>query len=424
MYNIFSTKSSVDRPPLEGEHPPKKLKTEGDVLIKKLVENQLKTQSTLIEQLAQKKEFVASDPVTSATGHIKGETRLQDFQSTLNNLDERTKLNSKGLTDRDIEMHREFHKMGAEFWTKYKNINRDTLEKRLSAIQHLLQQSDNCQASEGTISRHQCDYISAVKPQSLETKLLKFVTVNNPQKHLSGPMDELPALEKQFMKDIEDLSQCNVKKIRKTARSLARRIESLDCRVAPANYTEPANLKRDTLWDVKELISAPTKQVQTVDKTRKYGCKPQDLYTVKDGTIIKLTADRTVIETGQKLSLNELKNIAKFSNYEAGQPSNVLFLKNISKCVTETFLRDFLGKLQLEATSIRVMTGKMKGQAFLEFSDTAQTTKSLKALNGVLVNDRPIVAQFGFSQIGTIFYGFHIKIATRHVIQGWLFVRR
>lgn len=271
--------------------------------------------------------------------------------------------------------------MGPNFWAKTGKTSKEALEKRLSAIEHLLQQPDESPTPEATISRHERDYINSVKPQSVETRLLNFATVNSPKNPLRGPMDELPALEKQFMKDCEELKRSDVKKIRKNARSLAKRIENMQGRsAAPSTCPQPASLKRDTLWDVQEPFKEPAKQVETT--TKNYGCKPQELYTIKDGTITKLIADKTVttIKTGGKLTTNEIKNIAKFSNYEAGQPSNVLFLKNISKCVSEAFLSQFLLRQQLGATSIRVMGGKMKGQAFLEFSGKKNATRVLGIL--------------------------------------------
>ena len=71
-----------------------------------------------------------------------------------------------------------------------------------------------------------------------------------------------------------------------------------------------------------------------------------------------------------KLSDDEIKAIPRFTNHKAGQPSNILYLKNLHAKVTEEDLRAIFGHHQSQTSEklkYRLLTGRMKGQAFVEF---------------------------------------------------------
>ena len=71
-----------------------------------------------------------------------------------------------------------------------------------------------------------------------------------------------------------------------------------------------------------------------------------------------------------KLSDEEIKSLPRFANHKPGQPSNVLYLKNLHPKVTEDDLHAIFGHHQSQASEklkIRLLTGRMKGQAFVEF---------------------------------------------------------
>ncbi|CAG9764647.1 unnamed protein product [Ceutorhynchus assimilis] len=63
--------------------------------------------------------------------------------------------------------------------------------------------------------------------------------------------------------------------------------------------------------------------------------------------------------------------------------------------VDEKSLERFLGNFEIGSFTIRIMNGKMKGQAFITFQNQVQATQGLEALNGVFIDGKPIIAQFG-----------------------------
>jgi len=71
-----------------------------------------------------------------------------------------------------------------------------------------------------------------------------------------------------------------------------------------------------------------------------------------------------------KLNAEDIQAIPRFANYTPGDPSSTLYLKNLHHKVTEEDLMAVFGYYQTQSggkLTFRLLTGKMKGQAFVEF---------------------------------------------------------
>ncbi|XP_058065200.1 uncharacterized protein LOC131214881 [Anopheles bellator] len=94
-----------------------------------------------------------------------------------------------------------------------------------------------------------------------------------------------------------------------------------------------------------------------------------------------------------------------FQNYTPGEPSDKLYIKNLSKHVTEQDLKKifdlFFEQDVLRVVDVKLMkTGRMKGQAFVSFvsvsADKADELKKIVAnvlsvTNGYILKDKPMV---------------------------------
>lgn len=209
--------------------------------------------------------------------------------------------------------------------------------------------------------------ILSAKPASVETRLLKFALQNKQtcKEQLPHPMDQIKLLEEQFT---SDQSPVNIKKIRRKARCLTKQIEaaSSSAKQEPAVNKSASNndiFNWNSKWDKKE--SEDNSYILTEKKT--FTCKPQNYYTIKDGKIIKINhTERDKEVTKNKLSVEEIKLIPKFCNYVKGTPSKILFLKNLKSGVTEDDIRNVFGEFLDKILSVRIMKGKMRGQAFVD----------------------------------------------------------
>eukprot|EP01102_Stenamoeba_stenopodia_P012115 TRINITY_DN3784_c0_g1_i2.p1 TRINITY_DN3784_c0_g1~~TRINITY_DN3784_c0_g1_i2.p1 ORF type:complete len:366 (-),score=95.59 TRINITY_DN3784_c0_g1_i2:168-1265(-) len=90
-----------------------------------------------------------------------------------------------------------------------------------------------------------------------------------------------------------------------------------------------------------------------------------------------------------------------FPNYEPGVPSVKLYIKNISKTVTEVDLRFIFSRFyptdeaaQSEMTITLFQSGKMKGQAFVTYSTKEQAIRALNEVHAYRLHGQPLIIQF------------------------------
>ncbi|XP_077101166.1 RNA-binding region-containing protein 3 [Siphateles boraxobius] len=113
---------------------------------------------------------------------------------------------------------------------------------------------------------------------------------------------------------------------------------------------------------------------------------------------------RRELERG-RLSRDEIKKMSVFKNYEPGEPTCRLYVKNIAKQVEEKDLKFIYGRyIDISSEEERNMfdvvlmrEGRMKGQAFIELPSERSAEKALKETNGYIFNDKPLVVQFARS---------------------------
>ncbi|TRZ06729.1 hypothetical protein HGM15179_020378, partial [Zosterops borbonicus] len=99
-----------------------------------------------------------------------------------------------------------------------------------------------------------------------------------------------------------------------------------------------------------------------------------------------------------RLSEEELRKIPKFSSYHPGEPSKVLYLKNLGPRVTVKDLVSLFARFQKEDSPLiqfRLLSGRMRGQAFITFPDTESAQSALQLLNGYKLQGKPLVIAFG-----------------------------
>lgn len=335
---------------------------------------------------------------------------------TLKNLEihEIDELKTKGLSDDDIQLLFDFKRGEVCLFDKYKNCNPDVLRERIAKLQCSIEvENKNVLLSTSTeIGRHQTEAFS-IKPESTETKLLKFALSNQRRDEPSAqPMKNLKMLHDDLLQRGETP---NCVKIRREARKLARRIQSVKDRKEKGENkieTESANLKKEHLFIEGELVTikskwdmreAPQECVKpTARKT--YTCKPQHFYTIKNGQIVKLTPEEVEAKNlsgeKQKLSLEEIRKLPKFTNYEEGAPSEKLYLKNLHPKLTEEELKGWFRNHERSIVSFRIMNGPMKGQGFISCTNEVAAKRIIDEMNGVLIRSKPLIIQFGRNRDG------------------------
>ncbi|KFR00180.1 RNA-binding protein 41, partial [Nipponia nippon] len=102
-----------------------------------------------------------------------------------------------------------------------------------------------------------------------------------------------------------------------------------------------------------------------------------------------------------RLSEEELRNIPRFSSYHPGEPNKVLYLKNLGPRVTVKDLVSLFARFQKEGSppiQFRLLSGRMRGQAFITFPDIQLAQDAMLLVNGYNLQGKPLVIEFGKSK--------------------------
>lgn len=106
-----------------------------------------------------------------------------------------------------------------------------------------------------------------------------------------------------------------------------------------------------------------------------------------------------------RLSEKEMKNMSVFKKYESGDPTSRLYIKNLTKHVTEGDLHYIYGRyVDWDVEEEKIMyyiqlmkEGRMKGQAFITLPNEEKAKAALEDSNGFMLNGKPMVVQFSRS---------------------------
>ncbi|XP_060168546.1 U11/U12 small nuclear ribonucleoprotein 65 kDa protein isoform X1 [Lycium barbarum] len=103
-----------------------------------------------------------------------------------------------------------------------------------------------------------------------------------------------------------------------------------------------------------------------------------------------------------RLPPEEILSLPMFKNYCAGNPSQILYLKNLAKEVNVDDIYFIFGSLfgsideAKSSLAVKLMQeGRMRGQAFVTFPSVELAENALNLVNGYVFKGKPIVIQFG-----------------------------
>ncbi|XP_061106501.1 RNA-binding protein 41 [Conger conger] len=92
-----------------------------------------------------------------------------------------------------------------------------------------------------------------------------------------------------------------------------------------------------------------------------------------------------------------IRSIPRFQNYQRGEPSEVLCVRNLSPRASLSQLVSLFSRFQPPPGPpllYRLLTGRLKGQAFITFPDTQKAEAALDLLNGYRLLEKPLVIEF------------------------------
>ena len=198
-------------------------------------------------------------------------------------------------------------------------------------------------------------------------------------------------------------------------------------RKLPANEEQYKKKARQMLQNVqKQSKEQPKKTAASSNLSLKEIFDKPDISTTSNTTKIEFQMKRIPIEEvkksiptikpvqlpldlkTQKLSQEDLCKLPIYKNYQRGEPSNKLYIKNLHKDVTTEDLTSLYERYLTSADSIKLdvkvmQHGRMKGQAFVTFQGDQMVNvqnivaQALDDTNGFILRDKPMVVCYGKS---------------------------
>lgn len=175
---------------------------------------------------------------------------------------------------------------------------------------------------------------------------------------------------------------------------------------APGSNLEPQSEQRVNEADI---ISSAQEDAEVIEGFGKLypstqSSEQQDEDSEDDEDLPKQVISRKELEKG-RLSRDEIKRLSVFKNYEPGEPTCRLYVKNIAKQVGEKHLKYIYGRY-IDPSSeeernmfdiVLMKEGRMKGQAFVGLPSETSAERALRDTNGYVLYDKPLVVQFARS---------------------------
>ncbi|KAF6091362.1 RNA binding motif protein 41 [Phyllostomus discolor] len=398
------------------EHVLEELETEGERQLKSLLQHQLDT-SVSIEECVSKKESFAPGTMYKPFGkEAAGTMTLSQFQTLHEKDQEAASLRELGLNETEIliwkshvsgekrtrlratpeaiqnclqdieERISEHHRILClpQRFAKSKQLTRREMEIEKS----LFQGTDRHSFLKALYYQAYHKKTSADKYMTSMKRKIKLGTKDEPQKKNKGdPMNNLESFYQEMImkKRLEEFHLMRGEPF--ASHSLVSATS-----VGDSGTAENPPLLQDKGEQAAQGKSPSLHVAKVIDNS------PEQCWTGPK----KLTQPIEFVPEDEiqrnRLSEEEIRKIPMFSSYNPGEPNKVLYLKNLSSRVTERDLVSLFARFQEKKgppVQFRMMTGRMRGQAFITFPNKEKAWQAFHLVNGYKLHGKILVIEFG-----------------------------
>lgn len=351
-----------------GEDPPEELETEGERQLRTLLEHQLDTTASIEQCVSKRRRFAPAALYKPFGEEAAGTHSLVQFKSLQESSKEAASLRELGLSDAEIHLWKTHISAG-----KSSGLGADpeAMQARIQAIQEKIAERRRILslpqrfAGSKQLSRREMEIENSLFQGADRHSFLRMLYYQDEASrltaHKDGPLTHLETVYQELLEEPEPFHPPQDESPNPT------------CFVPPRVFPRADD-------------SLPPQESGTVTVTEEVAFLPEE-------EIAK-----------NRLTEKEIRRIPQFSSYNPGEPSKVLYLKNLSRHVTIQDLLSLFARFQeREGPEIRfrLLSGRMRGQAFLTFPSVTMAEAALQLANGFCLLGRPLVIEFGGTKAQT-----------------------
>ncbi|KAM3827337.1 RNA-binding protein 41 isoform 4-T4 [Vipera latastei] len=342
------------------------LETEGERQLKRLLRLQLDTAASLEQCVAKRHRFAPATVYRPFGEEAAGARTLPEFRALQESSGEAASLQELGLSDAEVRLWRQRAQkspgLGAAPEAARERVR--AIQEKMAERQRILSLPQHFAGSK-SLSRREMEIERALFHGTDHHSFLRMLYRQGSDEAQpkvaseTGPMAQLDAVYREL---------------------LSEPLPSLRPLEPPESPQKAAESSCSTAFT--SLGAAPS-AVEPVVVTEPVTCVPEE-------EILR-----------SRLSKEEIRRIPRFSSYSSGEPSKVLYVKNLCRNATVNDLLPLFSRFQEKDSPplhLRLLSGRMRGQAFLTFPTVSQAQDALELLNGFLLLGKPLILEFGRSE--------------------------
>ncbi|KAL7979633.1 hypothetical protein Chor_004791 [Crotalus horridus] len=340
------------------------LETEGERQLKRLLHLQLDTAASFEQCVAKRHRFAPATVYRPFGEEAAGARTLPEFRVLQESSGEAASLQELGLSDAEIRLWRQRAQkspgLGAAPEAALERVR--AIQEKMAERQRILSLPQHFAGSK-SLSRREMEIERALFQGTDHHSFLRMLYRQDEAQPKvapeTGPMAQLDAVYREL---------------------LSEPLPSLRPLEPPES---PQKVPESSCSTPFTSLGAAPSAIEPVVVTEPVACVPEE----------------EILQS--RLSKEEIRRIPRFSSYSPGEPSKVLYVKNLSRNATVNDLLPLFSRFQEKDNPplrFRLLSGRMRGQAFLTFPTVSQAQDALELLNGFLLLGKPLILEFGRSE--------------------------
>uniref|UniRef100_G3MMB9 RRM domain-containing protein n=1 Tax=Amblyomma maculatum TaxID=34609 RepID=G3MMB9_AMBMU len=332
--------------------------TEPERFLKEMLTKQLDTRFS-VKHLAEKQKHF-----TAAGNHVElsyaGTRSLNDYKADDSEEREKNALLQCGLTREEVELYLQARDAAA-MKQKHPLMDPSSLSSKLEEIDRKIRNSKN----------------SAT------------------QHHLDNFQDEMCHANSQLSTNVSQPERiaCNELHVKTVPKDPMSHIAEFSQRLMERVMSKRKNKRKP-----EPEASLPNRNITEQRTPDESSGSTEDCASHPDPTIYHVIVPIPENEiAAERLGLDEIKKLPRFQNYSPGNKNQVLYLKNLHHKVDIRELMALFCRFDEDTCTVkyRLLSGKLRGQAFVTFPSTQAATRALELCNGYVLRGKPIVIEYG-----------------------------